>query len=57
MGLYPIEAPMDQAHALANVLAKSCEQLYGLLKNLRGFKDLDHYWVEIHRLENEGDRV
>ena len=57
MGLYQIEAPMDQAQALAEVLVKCCEQLYGLLQNLRGFKDLDHYWIEIHRLENEGDRL
>ena len=57
MGLYGIEAPMDQSLALAEVLVKSCEQLYGLLQNLRGFKDLDHYWIEIHRLENDGDRI
>jgi predicted phosphate transport protein (TIGR00153 family) len=57
MGLYSIEAPMDQSQALADVLVKSCEQLYGLLQNLRGFKGLDHYWIEIHRLENDGDRI
>jgi uncharacterized protein len=57
MGLYRIEAPMDQAQALAEVLVNCCEQLYGLLLNLRGFKDLDHYWIEIHRLENDGDRI
>ena len=57
MGLYRIEAPMDQALELAEVLVKCCEQLYGLLQNLRGFKDLDHYWIEVHRLENEGDRL
>jgi predicted phosphate transport protein (TIGR00153 family) len=57
MGLYSIEAPMDQAQALAEVLVKSCEQLYGLLQHLRGFKALDHYWIEIHRLENDGDRI
>jgi hypothetical protein len=57
MGLYSIEAPMDQAQALADVLVKCCEQLYGLLQHLRGFKDLDHYWIEIHRLENDGDRI
>ncbi|MBM3668025.1 MAG: DUF47 domain-containing protein [Actinobacteria bacterium] len=57
MGLYKIEAPMDQSLALTEVLVNSCEQLYGLLQNLRGFKDLDHYWIEIHRLENEGDRI
>jgi predicted phosphate transport protein (TIGR00153 family) len=57
LGLYKIEAPMEQALSLTEVLVKSCEQLYGLLQNLRGFKDLEHYWIEIHRLENDGDRI
>ena len=57
MGLYQIEAPMDQAVAMADVLVKACEQLAMLLENLRGFKDLDKYWIEIHRLENDGDRL
>jgi hypothetical protein len=42
---------------MADVLVRSCEQLNGALGNLRGFKDLDHYWIEIHRLENDGDRI
>src|SRR3954451_24073352 len=41
MGLYGIEAPMEQAQAMADVLVKACEQLAVLLENLRGFKDLD----------------
>jgi uncharacterized protein len=57
MGLYRIEAPMDQSLAMAEVLVKSCEQLAALLENMRGYKDLDKYWVEIHRLENDGDRL
>ena len=57
MGLYGIEAPMEQAQAMADVLVKACEQLATLLENLRGFKDLDKYWIEIHRLENDGDRL
>jgi predicted phosphate transport protein (TIGR00153 family) len=57
LGLYKIEAPMEQAQALADVLVKCCEQLYDALTNLRGFKDLEHYWIEIHRLENDGDRI
>ena len=57
MGLYRIEAPMDQAQELSEVLVKCCEQLYGLLQDLRAFKGLDHYWIEIHRLENDGDRI
>ena len=57
MGLYRIEAPMDQAVAMADVLVKACERLAALLENLRGYKDLDKYWIEIHRLENDGDRL
>jgi uncharacterized protein len=57
MGLYGIEAPMEQALAMADVLVKACDRLATLLKNLRGFKDLDRYWIEIHSLENDGDRL
>jgi uncharacterized protein len=55
--LYQIEAPMQQAHDLAEVLVGCCEQLAMALAELRGFKDLDRYWIEIHRLENDGDRI
>jgi predicted phosphate transport protein (TIGR00153 family) len=57
MGLYKIEAPMDQALTLAEILVKSCEQLYEALQNLREFEGLEKYWIEIHRLENDGDRI
>ncbi len=57
MVLYRIEAPMDQALAMTDVLVKSCEQLAVLLEHLRGFKGLEKYWIEIHRLENDGDRL
>jgi predicted phosphate transport protein (TIGR00153 family) len=57
MGLYKIEAPMDQAQAMADVLVKCCEQLATILAELRGFEGLEQYWVEIHRLENDGDRL
>jgi uncharacterized protein len=57
LGLYQIEAPMEQAGALTKVLVASCEQLAKGLENLPSFKDLDKYWIEIHRLENDGDRI
>jgi uncharacterized protein len=57
LGLYKIEAPMEQAQALTKVLVASCEQLAAGLEHLPEFKDLDKYWIEIHRLENEGDRI
>ena len=57
LGLYKIEAPMEQSLAMADVLVKSCDQLALALEHLRGFKGLEPYWIEIHRLENEGDRL
>jgi predicted phosphate transport protein (TIGR00153 family) len=57
LGLYQIEAPMEQAGALTSVLVAACEQLAEGLAHLREFKDLDKYWIEIHRLENDGDRI
>ena len=57
LGLYKIEAPMAQAQALTKVLVAACEQLSAGLEHLRDFRDLDKYWIEIHRLENEGDRI
>ena len=57
LGLYKIEAPMTQAQNLTKVLVAACEQLAAGLEHLPEFKDLDQYWIEIHRLENEGDRI
>jgi predicted phosphate transport protein (TIGR00153 family) len=57
LGLYQIEAPMEQAGALTKVLVASCEQLAAGLEHLPTFKNLDQYWIEVHRLENEGDRI
>jgi predicted phosphate transport protein (TIGR00153 family) len=57
LALYQIEAPMTQAQDLTKVLVQSCEQLAMGLEHLPDFKDLDKYWIEIHRLENEGDRI
>jgi len=57
LGLYKIEAPMSQAQELTKILVGCCEQLAAGLENLPSFTDLDKYWIEIHRLENDGDRV
>ncbi len=57
LGLYKIEAPMDQAQALAKVLYQASRQINEALPRLRGFKDISHYTVEINRLENDGDRI
>jgi uncharacterized protein len=57
LGLYKIEAPMEQAQDLAKVLHQSARQISKVMPRLRGFKDISHYTVEINRLENDGDRI
>src|SRR5665213_2026281 len=57
LGLYKIEAPMDQAIRLARVLKEACAQIAQAIPRLRGFQSISHYTVEINRLENEGDRI
>jgi uncharacterized protein len=57
MGLYNIEAPMEQALQLTRVLEDSCRNIAQALSRLKGFQDLNHYFVEVNRLENEGDRI
>jgi uncharacterized protein len=57
LALYRIEAPMEQAQALARVLHQACIALAGAIPRLRGFKDIHHFTIEVNRLENEGDRI
>ena len=55
--LYRIDAPTPVAVEQASIVVRQCEQLHEALSHLRGFKNLDKYWIEVHRLENEGDRI
>lgn len=55
--LYQIEAPTPAAILQAGIVVKQCEQILELLTRLRTFRSLEPFWVEVHRLENEGDRV
>ena len=57
LGLYKIEAPMEQSQRLAHVLLQSCRQISEAMPRMRTFKDISHYTVEINRLENDGDRI
>jgi len=57
LGLYRIEAPMEQAQRMARVLHEATRQLNEALPRLRTLKDINHYVVEVNRLENDGDRI
>ncbi len=55
--LHHIEEPLPEMHQQADVLARATEECYRALTGLRRFSGLEPSWVEINRLENEGDRV
>jgi uncharacterized protein len=58
LGLYRIEAPMDQAISLAEVLSGACREIGRAIPLLKGFKpEISQHTVEVNRLENEGDRI
>ena len=57
LALYGVEAPMEQAEEMAAVLVLCAEQVAQSLRGLRNGLDVGARLVEIHRLENEGDRI
>jgi uncharacterized protein len=57
LGLYGVEAPMEQAEQLADVLVGASAQVAIALHTFRDGHDVARNLVEIHRLENEGDRL
>jgi uncharacterized protein len=57
MVLYRIDAPTVHAVEQAAVLAKQTAVLRLAIDGLEKRKGLDAHWVEINRLENDGDRL
>jgi predicted phosphate transport protein (TIGR00153 family) len=57
LGLYKIDAPMEQAQAMSRVLLQSGRQLQQAMPRMRDFSDIHHFTIELNRLENEGDRL
>jgi uncharacterized protein len=57
LGIYHVEASMEHACLLAEVLVAAGEQVAQALRALRAGAELGPHLVEIHRLENEGDRL
>ena len=54
--LHKIEQPLPQMVAQAETLARAAKHTADAMPNLRKMKNLETYWIEINRLENEGDR-
>ena len=57
LGLYRIEAPMQQAQEMATVLRKSVGAISSAVPRLRSLQDIHEFTVEVNQLENDGDRL
>jgi predicted phosphate transport protein (TIGR00153 family) len=57
MLLYRIETPAKHAVEQAAVIAKQTAVLRTAIDSLEKRKGLNDHWIEVHRLENDGDRL
>ena len=57
MVLHNIDKALVEMEEQADVLVRASEQTREAVLRLRGFRDLEGVWQEIHRLEDEGDQV
>lgn len=57
LGLYGIEAPMEQAEVLADLLARAAVAVQRALERLRAGEEVDGTLLDIHEIEHDGDRV
>src|SRR5437868_7453850 len=55
--LYRVQAVSDPAKEMGEYLAKAGIEIAAAVKTLEGFAELAPHRVEIHRLENESDRM
>ncbi len=55
--LYRVVAISDPAKQMGEHLARAGVEIAAALKTLEGFAELEPHRAEIHRLENEGDRM
>lgn len=56
-GLTELPALPREMHEQIDVLTQQAELTADAMPRLRSMKDLSDYWIEVNRLENEGDRA
>jgi uncharacterized protein len=57
LGLYGVEAPMEQSQQMAEVLVAAADAVAEALHEWRAGGDMSGSLVEVHRLENDADRL
>jgi hypothetical protein len=60
LNLYGVESINAEAKELANIVLRAAEETLALIENMKNLKDVKSMksrWIEVNRLENEGDKV
>ena|ERR671916_2037142 len=57
LGLYGIEAPMEQAVELTGVLRDAGRELSAALRKLGSMREITPHLLAVNQLEDEGDRI
>ena len=55
--LHKIDAPLPEMKAQADVLVLATRAVRQAFETLPHYAQLSQYWIEVNRLENDGDRV
>jgi uncharacterized protein Yka (UPF0111/DUF47 family) len=56
-GLSKLPSLPREMHELVEVIAKCAAVTAEAMPRLKSLKHLEEYWIEVNRLENEGDRA
>ena len=56
LGLYEVDTLPPEFAPQVEVLQRATQMTADAMPRLRTMKDLEEYWIEINRLENQGDR-
>jgi predicted phosphate transport protein (TIGR00153 family) len=60
LNLYGVTSIHTGAKDLANIILRAAEETEALIDNMKNLKDIKNMksrWIEVNRLENEGDKV
>ena len=55
--LYRVDELLPGVTKQVDVISRMAELTAAAMPRLRSMKDLDEYWIEINRLENQADRI
>lgn len=55
--LYDITTPSPPAIELGTLLQHSADELKAAIGKLESLKNLEEHWIEVNRIENQGDQV